>query len=404
MFRLWTVKVLSVVAVVGLVSASAMVFGGGPKPPPHHQAAPVGEPLPGLRAAELARFKAGRTQFVEVEDVADGLGPVFNDKSCVACHNAGGTGGAGTRLVTRFGRLVDGQYDPMTEFGGPLIQSHGIGRFHGVEFVGETVPPEATIVARRRTTPLFGLGLIDAITDDDLVMLSVQEMQAHPKTAGTASPVADLGDAHNMIGRFGWKAQHATLFAFAGDAYLNELGVTTPLLPVENCPQGNCALLAANPAKSDPNDEDNTPVEQLADFLTLLAPPPRGHVGPAERAGELLFSAIGCADCHRPTMQTGASPIKALNRVLFSPYSDFLLHDMGSLGDGITQNEAGPREMRTPPLWGLRFQPSLLHDGRTSSIQTAILQHDGQGIFARRQFSALSKPQKQHLLAFLNSL
>src|SRR6185312_17509008 len=98
-------------------------------------------------------------------------------------------------------------------------------------------------------------------------------------------------------------------------------------------------------------------------------------------------------DCHRPSWRTGSSPIKALNFVTFSPYSDFLLHDMGELGDGITQNEAGPREMRTPPLWGLRFQPSLLHDGRAKSATQAILAHDGQGKAARVRFAALSSAQ-----------
>lgn len=393
-----------VVAVVVLLAASTAVFGGNPNRNPGPPHAGPGDPLPGLRADEMSRFRAGKTQFLEVEDAAGGLGPVFNDRSCVACHKAAGPGGAGARLVTRFGRLINGQYDPMTEFGGPLIQSQGIGTFNGVNFVGEVVPHAATIVAHRRTTPLFGLGLVDAVPDEDLVMLSLQQSQLNPMTAGTPSTVADLGDGQNMVGRFGWKAQHATLFAFAGDAYGNELGVTTPLLPNENCPQGNCALLAANPAKSQPNDDDNSAIVQLADFMTFLAPPLRGPTGPTERAGEMIFNRIGCADCHQPSLQTGPSPIRALNQVRFSPYSDFLLHDMGALGDGITQNEAGPRQMRTAPLWGMRFQPSLLHDGRTKSPEVAILAHDGQGVVARRRFAALPRQQKQRLLAFLNSL
>lgn len=407
------------VIVVLLLAASSAVFGRDPKRPPGPPpAGPEGKPkrdpgpppggpgdsLPGLSRDEIARFRAGRAQFLEAEDVAGGLGPVFNDRSCAACHKAAGVGGAGARLVTRFGRLVNGEYDPMTEFGGPLIQSRGIGLFNGVDFVGEVVPPAATIIAHRRTTPLFGLGLVDAVADEDLVMLSLHEAQLNPMTAGVPSTVADLGDGQSTVGRFGWKAQHATLFAFAADAYVNELGVTTPLLPNENCPQGNCALLAANPAKSQPNDDDDSAIQQLADFMTMLTPPPRGPVGPAERAGQVIFNAIGCADCHHSSLQTGASPIRALNRVSFSPYSDFLLHDMGSLGDGITQNEAGPRQMRTAPLWGLRFQPSLLHDGRTKSVEVAILAHDGQGILARRRFTALGRQQTQRLLAFLNSL
>jgi CxxC motif-containing protein (DUF1111 family) len=364
-----------------------------------------GGPLPRLRAQELARFNAGKAQFVEVETPPGGLGPVFNDKACAACHDAGSTGGAGDRLVTRFGRLVNGQYDPMTEFGGPLIQSQGIGLFHGVNFVGEVVPPQATIVAHRRTTPLFGLGLVDAVPDVTLLMIAQQEAQMTPMTAGRPSLAVDPATGQNTTGRFGWKAQHATLFTFAADAYLNELGVTTPFLPVENCPQGNCALLAANPALTNPNDTDNTPIQALADFMTFLAPPPpRGPGGTSEKAGQALFGAIGCADCHRPQLQTGPSPVAALNHVTFAPYSDFLLHDMGALGDGITQNSAGPREFRTAPLWGLRFEPSLLHDGRTASPEEAVLLHDGQARPARDRFATLSRRQRDQVIAFLNSL
>jgi CxxC motif-containing protein (DUF1111 family) len=226
----------------------------------------------------------------------------------------------------------------------------------------------------------------------------------NPMTAGRPSLAVDPATGQNTTGRFGLKAQHATLFAFAADAYLNELGVTTPLLPNENCPQGHCALLAANPALTNPNDIDNSAIQALADFMTFLAPPPRGPVGPSERAGQALFGMLGCTDCHRPQLQTGPSPVAALNRVTFAPYSDFLLHDMGSLGDGIPQNSAGPREFRTAPLWGLRFEPSLLHDGRTASAEEAILLHDGQGRPARDRFATLSRQQRAQVIAFLNSL
>jgi CxxC motif-containing protein (DUF1111 family) len=292
----------------------------------------------------------------------------------------------------------------MVELGGPLIQSRGIGLVNGVNFAAEVVPPSATIVAHRRTSPLFGLGLIDTIPDDAIVGLAQQQAFHSPSTAGVPSPVADIGNPRHSIGRFGWKAQHATLFAFAGDAYLNELGVTTPVLPVENCPQGNCALLAANPATTNPNDLDNTAIQALADFITFLAPPSRGPVGQSEKAGEAIFSQIGCANCHTPSWRSGPSAVAALNGVAFAPYSDFLLHDMASLGDGITQNQAGPTEFRTPPLWGLRFQPSLLHDSRAASPQAAILAHDGQGLGARNRFAALRATQRAQLIAFLNSL
>ena len=138
--------------------------------------------------------------------------------------------------------------------------------------------------------------------------------------------------------------------------------------------------------------------------MTLLAPPPSGPVGAGERAGQMIFTAIGCADCHVPEFQTGFHPVRALSGVAFSPYSDFLLHDMGSLGDGIVQNLAGPREMRTAPLWGLRFQDSLLHDGRARNADQAIRAHDGQAKPARDHYVGLTSAQRAQLIAFLNSL
>lgn len=393
---------------VGLVWAVTASSGGSsPRSslsPSSTPKAALGSPLRGIALNELARFNAGKQAFVQVEDVAGGLGPVFTESSCVKCHSAGATGGAGTRLVTRFGCMTAGQFDPMTEFGGSQVQDKGIGLFNGVDFVGEVVPPQATIVAHRRTIPLFGLGLVDAIPDWQLEMLADLQQEWLPHIAGRPSIVVDPVTGQKRVGKYGWKGQQPTLFAFSGDAYLNELGVTTPLFPNENCPQGNRSLLVADPGTSPTNDPDNSTIQQLADFVAFLAPPPRGPVGRNESAGEDIFSRIGCADCHTQSFQTGPSPSRALSFVVFSPFSDFLLHDMGSLGDGIVQNGTGQREMRTAPLWGLRFQTTLLHDGRARTIPDAILAHDGQGKAARDHFARLRGRQLMQLLAFLNSL
>lgn len=375
-----------------------------PTPPPGPVGPPVGVPLVGLGVAELARFNVGKGTFLQPENPIRGLGPVFTENSCVRCHRDAAPGGAGDRLVTRFGRIVGGQFDPMIEFGGPQVQDHGIGRFNGVNFVGEVVPPQATIVARRRTSALFGLGLVDAVPDGVFLTLAQHEAAVSPATAGRVSAVVDPVSGQQRVGKFGWKAQQPTLLAFAGDAFVNELGITTPMFPTENCPQGDCSLLAANPAASQPNEPTNMDVQQVTDFMTFLAPPPRGPVGSNEQAGAALFTSIGCANCHMPQFQTAGNPVAALNAVTFSPYSDFLLHDMGSLGDGIVQNQAGPRDMRTAPLWGIRFQSTLLHDGRAHTPEQAVLAHDGQGRAARDRYSALSSAQKSQLLAFLNSL
>ena len=390
-------RLLAAASAAVALPLSFLLMGGGAGPN-------FGDPLPKLPADLLGRFNAGKASFVTVETVPEGLGPVFNDVSCVACHSSPAVGGGSTTIETRFGRITNGQFDPMTEFGGSLIQKQGIGLWNGVNFVGEVVPPTATIVAGRRTTPLFGLGLVGAVPDQTFQQLASLEAQHTPNTAGRVSMVTDQATGLQIVGRFGWKCQQGSLFSFSGDAYLNEMGITTPLFPDENCPQGNCNLLAANPATSDPNEPDNDDVAAFTDFMTFLAPPPQVALTSAAKKGAVTFAAIGCANCHFPALQTGSSSIAALNSVTFFPFSDFLLHDMGSLGDGIAQGSAGQSEMRTAPLWGVRELSTFLHDGRATTLSAAILAHDGQGSAARNNFASLKQSDQQNLLAFLNSL
>jgi CxxC motif-containing protein (DUF1111 family) len=380
-------------------SVLLIVVSMGQTPPPQ-----FGDPLPGLTTAQLANFNAGLTQFEEVEDIPDGLGPVFNNVSCVSCHSVGAPGGGSTTTVTRFGRISNGVFDPLAQLGGSLMQSNGIGQIGPVDFVAEVVPPQANVVAHRRTIPLFGLGLVDAVPDSTFVALAQSEKQNSPATAGQVAIVTDVASGQMRVGKFGWKCQNATLLTFSGDAYLNEMGITTPMFPNENCPQGNCALLAFNPANTNPNDVDNSALTAFTNFMTLLAPPPRGAITSGCNQGAQIFQAIGCANCHTPTLVTGPNSIGALNRVRFQPFSDFLLHDMGSLGDGIAQSAATTTQMRTAPLWGLRLFTTFLHDGRATTVSDAILAHDGQAERARNQFANLNKNERTQLLAFLNSL
>jgi CxxC motif-containing protein (DUF1111 family) len=337
--------------------------------------------------------------FTNVEGVADGLGPVFNEASCATCHTApvGGTAG---RLETRFGRTLNGVFDPMTSVGGSLLQDHAIGAVaDGFVYVPEQVPSTANVVAGRMTTPLFGLGLVDAVPDAELLGLARLE-KLLTRTGGTPSMVQDIGTGAMRVGRFGWKAQVATLHTFSGDAYLNEMGITNPDFPNENCPQGDCAVLVHNPVPT--LNDDGGDVEAFTDFMTLLAPPP---LAPGQSlTGELLFLTAGCVGCHTPRLATGHSPTPALDRKVFEPFSDFLLHDMGSLGDGIVQGASTGRQMRTAPLWGLHTRPAFLHDGRATTVEAAILAHDGQGRSARDRFVGLSSAKKQALVAYLNSL
>ena len=241
-----------------------------PLPPTLSASATHGEPFTNLTAAESDRFIAGKDEFEEVEAIDAGLGPIFNDASCATCHDepVGGTTG---RKETRFGRVLNGAFDPMFELGGSLIQDRGI-----ESFTGEVVPAGATVSAQRITTPLFGLGLVDAVPDEELRQLAQLEAATSPATAGTPSMTREIRTGRTRVGRFGWKAQVPTLHQFSGDAYLNEMGITNPEFPDENCPQGDCSLLAHNP-RPDLND-DGTGVTRFTDFMTLLAPPPRGDL------------------------------------------------------------------------------------------------------------------------------
>src|SRR5262249_34295956 len=162
------------------------------------------------------------------------------------------------------GAVVGGVFDPLTNLGGSLVQTDGIGAQGACSFVGEQVPAQATIVARRRATPLFGLGLVDAVPDSELVALGNLQARLHPETAGRPNMVTDVATGRLVVGKFGWKSQVPNLLQFSADAYLNEMGITTPLFPDENCPQGDCALLACDPVPG--VDDDLEDVEHFRDF------------------------------------------------------------------------------------------------------------------------------------------
>ena len=360
-----------------------------------------GDPVAGLTATELVRFADGRDEFEEEETPEDGLGPVFNATSCAKCHSSPAIGGDSNILETRFGGLIGKKFDPMLNAGGSLIQTEGIDLAHGC--VGETVPPDATIVAKRKSTPLFGLGLVDHVPDATLQQLAKDQQRAVPSVAGRPSMVRDAASGQLRVGRFGWKAQVATLLTFAADAYLNEMGITSPIFPNDNPPGGDTALLGQCDKVAGLED-DGSGVAAFADFMTMLAAPPRGGISRNAENGAAVFTRIGCATCHVPQLTTGPSAIAALNNVTFAPFSDFLLHDMGALGDGIEQNTAGGREMKTAPLWGLGARTRFLHDARASTLEGAIREHDGQGRAARAAFDALAKGDAADLIAFLRSL
>jgi len=394
---------LAAVAVMISALNSIPVTGAPPPPPPPPPPAPkFGDPFAGLTAAQMAAFNAGKTEFTDRETPGDGLGPIFNRDSCVACHSGPAVGGSSNISATRFGRVTNGTFDPLTSLGGSLLQEQAISK-EGLEHV----PSQANVTALRQTTALFGLGLIEAIPD--ATILKGVRTKAVDGVLGKACMVQDVASGKTIVGRFGWKAQQGTLLAFAGDAYLNEMGITNRLFPTENAPNGNTALLAKLDKVKDPEDHTDPKtgkagIDALADFMRLLAPPPTQAGNASTAFGAKFFLDTGCTSCHTPSMTTGASPIAALNSQTVSLYSDLLLHDMGSLGDGIVQGNAGAREMKTPPLWGVRASAPYLHDGRAKTLDDAIRAHDGEGKVARDRYLKLTPDQQKLLVEFLNSI
>ena len=361
-----------------------------------------GEPLRGLTTNQLAAFAAGLDDFQQEDTIESGLGPIFNNVSCAACHFTPAVGGSSATNEIRFGRLVNGQFDPLTELGGSLLQ-----RFAIDPAFQEVIPAEANVIAERQTTPLFGLGLVEAIPDETIVRNV--DRQKPDGVRGRASIVQDVASGQQRVGRFGWKAQQATLLSFAGDAYLNEVGITSRLFPHENAPNGNTNLLALADTVADPEDDidpdtGKADIDTFAYFMRFLAPPPTVPLSYSASSGQTVFNQLGCAVCHTPQMQTGTNSVPAFDRKTVRLYSDLLLHDMGRLGDGIGQGTAGPREMRTAPLWGLRVSAPYLHDGRAPTVAEAIAGHDGEARAARDRFMRLEPTQRQQLMDFLNSL
>ena len=365
---------------------------GGPPPGPR-----PGDPLPGLTPAQLAAFRAGAEDFSEIETVEDGLGPAFNGVGCSGCHNLPALGGGGNISVIRAGTQRGGQFEAPQ--GGSLIHLFST---PGHECQPK-IPQNANVLARRVATPLFGAGLVEAIPD--AAILALERAGKPDGIRGRAAMVIDPVSRERRVGRFGWKAQHATLLAFAGDAYVNEMGITNDIFPTEVGSGLSAQQLAVCDTVADPEDKRD-PVtglrglDHFTNFMRFLAPAPRGQ---ATREGEQVFLATGCASCHLPLLQTGAAADPVFRNRPVAAYSDFLLHEVGT-GDGIEQGAARPNEIKTAPLWGLRFRKQLLHDGRALNVTEAIGEHGGEARMTRDRFDRLPLPERQALLHYLSTL
>ncbi|RKY16901.1 MAG: hypothetical protein DRQ55_17015 [Planctomycetota bacterium] len=366
-----------------------------------------GAPLPGLTAPELDRFEKGRLEFEHVLSNAEGLGPVFNDSSCAQCHALPLAGGFSSSAVTRFGKAASGPnpFDPLDALGGSLLQDQTTDGG-----CAESVPPEADVTTFRTTPHLFGLGLVEAISDGDLLLN--ETTPPHASVAGVAHMVTPLEGGGLRVGRFGWKAQVPTVLTFSADASLNEMGLTNRFVGTENAPNGDLGLLAACDAVADPEDgpdgEGFDRIDRHTDFQRFLAQPPQTPRN--GMTGAALFTQVSCDACHVVEFTTGATAEAALSGVTFRPFSDFLLHEV--IGDGIVQGTGTEMRMRTAPLWGLgqRAGVGLLHDGSATggtaevNIDTAILAHDNEAAFSSAAYQALSGAEQDQLVAFLMSL
>jgi CxxC motif-containing protein (DUF1111 family) len=387
-----------------IIAAAALVFVGALSTAQSQSGGP-GAPLAGITPVEFEEFRLGLDDFVEVEATEEGLGPAFNGTSCAVCHNVPAIGGGGVIAELRAGRRnAQGDFEPLDPSGETLFHLFSVPG-HGCQPI---VPADATVFARRVPIPLFGAGLVEAIPDETLRALEDPNDRDRDGVSGRAALVTDVATGERRVGRFGWKAQHATLLTFGADAYRNEMGITNDIFPEEMANGVSAARMRACDRFPDPEDVRDPltrrrGIDNFASFMRLLAPAGRGGIDDEVRAGEQVFTAIGCATCHVPALQTGPSANPVFHRKMVPLFSDLLLHDVGT-GDGIRQGIAEPNEIRTPALWGLRLRRPLLHDGSAGTAEDAVRRHGGEAALARRGFDRLTDADRAALLAFLRSL
>jgi CxxC motif-containing protein (DUF1111 family) len=389
-------RVLAVIA-FALATTGAIVTTQSPGTP--------GSALAGITPVEFEEFRVGLADFLEVEAAEEGLGPAFNGTSCAGCHSIPAVGGTGTIAEMRAGRRnARGEFEPFDASGETLFHLFSLPT-HSCQPI---MPSDADVIARRMPIAVFGAGLVEAIPDETLIALEDPNDRNGDGVSGRAGFVVDMATGDRRVGRFGWKAQHATLLAFSADAYRNEMGITNDLFPHEAAYGVTADRMRACDPIPDPEDirdprTRKRGIDNFASFMQFLAPVSRGPIDDQVRAGERVFSAIGCAACHTPTLSTGPSSNPLFNRRPVPLFSDLLLHDVGT-GDGITQPPGEANELRTPALWGLRHRRPFLHDGSAATAADAIMQHRQEAELARRGFERASDADRAALMAFLRSL
>jgi CxxC motif-containing protein (DUF1111 family) len=436
---------------IGVAAVSLSLFGtacsAGPPVTPATQA-PTGFDNKTNGVADDATHQADQASFEQFEAIADGLGPLFNAQSCRECHQNPVSGGASQVLELRVGHKGrDGTFQnpdiPIND-GAEIIKGRTLVNQRAIcpnaafptTDIQERVPDSENIRTFRISVNLLGDGFVEAVDDSTLIEISRKQCHKdHGQICGLALYVPVLeSPGVTRVGRFGWKNQHASLLSFSGDAYLNEIGITNRLLPDEVTDLCNTV--------AEPNDKPGadglTDLDHFARFMRATKAPARDArqaATAAAKKGETLFASVGCDSCHVPTLATAAPGTvvnggkftipDALGNKTFHPYSDFLLHDVGT-GDGIaiameehygkhmyqTQwknmsleaYRSATNRVRTAPLWGVRTHPMLMHDGASLTFRDAIIRHRGEASEVSKRFEKLNQADQQAIVEFLKSL
>lgn len=421
-------RFVAALAVVCLLGTMTFVLSQGSSQAPTGFSTPTLNQNPGSQSVSNGfpepsgdTFAQDQSVFEEQEGVDNGLGPIYNAQACVSCHQNPVTGG-----ISQVTELRVGHNDAFGNFVNPSININD----------GQSIVPNRSLVndraicaeAQERTpgseyirtfrTSLntLGDGFVEAIDSNTLAAIANnQPSQSGGRIAGEFVRVPVLeAPGHIRGGRFGWKNQQASLLSFSSDAYLNEQGISNRLNPTDTT--------TVCKTTTDPEDHADSigmdDIDHFATFMRGTKAPPVDSVLLATsdaQAGQQLFSAIGCNVCHVTSITTappgtvingGAFTVPAaLGNKVIHPYSDFLLHNVGT-GDGIVQD--GPpdtaNKMRTAPLWGVRTRDRLMHDGESLTRNEAILRHAGEATFVINNYRSLSTNQKNQLITFLNSL
>ena len=392
--------------------------------------------------------QADQAKFDEVEQLSDGLGPLYNAQSCRECHQSPVTGASSQVSELRVGHQApDGHFrtpEIPIAHGSEVIRNRSLVNDRAIcpnaafadKEIQERVPVTETIHTFRISLNLLGDGFVEAVADQTLLGLSKEQCKtSHGKICGQVLYVPIVEAPGKMgVGRFGWKDQQASLLSFAGDAYLNEMGITNRLQPNEVTALCNTA--------AEPNDQPGpdglADIDHFARFIRATKAPARDEQlagSAAAKKGQELFHKIGCATCHVETLTTAPAGTKingdtypipaALGSLAFHPYSDFLMHDVGT-GDGILQAtpehyglqvfqkmsdylakqdfEGSRNKIRTAPLWGVRLRPRLMHDGASMTLLDAINRHHGEASHDQEEFEHLQRSEKEAIVEFLESL